>query len=174
MSMSQPLFSYQEWSLSLETAPLPDGRKKTAVVAHRPDSVHILAFPDPKNIILLREYRPFLARWAWVVPSGRVDKETDHAVAAQRELREEAGVRAATMRHYFSLRHSETLSCINHVYLAYDLAPDPLPQDADECIEVHTLPVTEALNRLLENPVVYIPAGALGLLRYAREHPECL
>jgi ADP-ribose pyrophosphatase len=103
-----------------------------------------------------------------MLPSGRVDKEQDIAEAAQRELREETGYRAQALEFYCSTRHSEAVNFANHLFLARDLVEDPLTQDADELIEVHVLPLAEAIEKTLGSPVVHT-ASAYGLLRYARE-----
>lgn len=154
--------------IAVEHASLPDGREKTVARIHRCDAVTILAFPTPRTVLLLREYRPFFGAYVWMLPSGKVDKETDILAAAQRELREETGFRAADLRPYFSSSFSEQFAFRNHVFLARDLAPDPLPQDAAEMIEVHEVPVEDAAENTLRDPMH--PLSALALLRYLREH----
>ncbi len=48
-----------------------------------------------------------------------------------------------------------------------------LAMDEDEQIEVHPLPLKEAIEHVLKSPHLRLPS-AFGLLLYAREHPECL
>lgn len=165
------LFSGHGWQVVLEPATLPDGRRKNVARVARADSVHILAFPQSETILMLREYRPYYGAYIWMLPSGHADKEDDVAVAAQRELREETGFRARELQYWCTTHHSEGLISANHLFLARELEPSSLPQDADELIEVHTLPLEEALARVLASPRVHT-ASAYGLLRYLRERPH--
>ncbi len=167
----EELFSGHGWRVTMEEAPLPDGRVKMIARVHRPDSSHILAFDEAGNILILREYRPFYSDYIWMLPSGRVDKETDMHEAAQRELREETGLRAAEMKHLWTVHHSESMAFANHIFLARDLIEDPLDQDHDEWIEVHRFPAEEALEKILGSPIVHLPS-AYALLRYLREKEE--
>ncbi|MBI1813184.1 NUDIX hydrolase [Candidatus Peregrinibacteria bacterium] len=162
------LYTGYGWTLAIDESALPDGRVKRAVVVQRCDSVHILAFPTPSRIFLIREFRPRYGSHLWMLPSGRADKENDHEAAAQRELQEETGFRAEHLTYYCSTRHSESLDCANHLYVATQLIKDPLPQDSDELIGVHDVSLDEAIGNVLGSPVVHT-ASAYGLLRYAHD-----
>jgi ADP-ribose pyrophosphatase len=164
----QELYSGYGWTITLEEGKLPDGRVKNAARAKRADSVHLLAFPEERKVMLLREFRPFYGQYLWMLPSGRVDKESDIRSAAQRELQEETGYRAAELQHYCTVYQSESLILANHIFLARELSPSPLPQDPDELIEVHVFPLEEALEKVLSSPIVHTPS-AFALLRYERE-----
>lgn len=166
----EELYSGHGWRFTLEEAPLPDGRIKRLPRAHRPDSVHMLAFPDKEHVLLLREYRAHYGTWIWMLPSGKVDKETAIEAAAQRELQEETGFKAGELRYYCATNHSETLVMTNHIFIARKLVPASLPQDAYELIEVHTLGLEEALEKILSSEKVHT-SSAYALLRYVCEHP---
>ncbi len=167
----QELFSGHGWRITLEEAALPDGRVKKQVRAHRADAASIIALDDAGAILLLREFRPFYGDYLWMLPSGKVDKETDVHEGAQRELREETGFRAVEIRHLWTANISESLGFANHFFLAHDLIEDPLEPDSDELIEVHHIPEEEALEKVLASPVVHLPS-AYALLRYLREKEE--
>lgn len=168
MRRMEELFNAHGWKVVLDSATLPDGRVKKVARIERCDSVSIIAFADEKNILLLREYRPFYGEYIWMLPSGRVDKEKDIAVAAQRELQEETGFRSGKIKLYCSTNHSESLISSNHIFIARILTPAPLPQDDDELIEVHTLSLDDALEKILSSKFVHT-ASAFALLRYLRE-----
>jgi ADP-ribose pyrophosphatase len=165
------LFKGGGWQIVEEEVSLPDGRTKKVRRVKRADSVHVIAIPKPGHILVLHEYRPFYQTKIWMLPSGRVDKEIDIEKAAQRELQEETGFRAEKLTYLFCTNHSESLMMTNHVFLATDLSPDPLPQDADEMIEVHELPIEEALKNILSSPKVHT-ASAYALLRYLYENKK--
>jgi ADP-ribose diphosphatase len=164
----ETLFDDFGWKITMESATLPDGRLKKGVRVHRSDSAHIIAFKTPKTILVLREYRAFHGEYLWMLPSGKVDKETDIPSAAHRELREEAGYDAHEMTKLFTANLSDSIDITNHVFLAKDLFESPLEQDADELIEVHELSVDDALKNILGSPKVHL-ASAYALLRYLHE-----
>lgn len=168
-AMPKVLYDDHGWRVMMEEAKLPDGRTKKVARIHRCDSVHLLAFTEKNSILLLREFRPFYGDWIWMLPSGRVDKESDLMAAAQRELQEETGYRAASITHIWTTRHSESFDCANHIYVARGLSKAPLPQDTDELIEVHEASLVDALEKVLAGPQVHTPS-AYALLRWDREH----
>lgn len=166
---SEELYAGRGWRITRDKATLPDGRVKTVERGHRPDSVHVLAFSDENRILMIREFRPFYQKYIWMLPSGKVDKETDPDVAAQRELREETGFRADSIRRYCIARHTDVLTSRNFIYIARELHQDPLPQDTNELIEVHKLPFKDALAHVLDDEFAHTPT-AYALLRYAYEN----
>ena len=168
--MLDPLYQDHLWKIFKEEAALPDGRRKVVNRVHGHDSVHILAFPKPDTLLLLREFRPFYGEWVWMLPSGKVDKEKDVLVAAQRELQEETGYRAKVLKPYFSTRNSEGIVQTNHVFIAHDLERAPLTQDEHELIEVHEVSLRDAVKGVLENRYGKHTPTAYALLRYGVEH----
>jgi ADP-ribose pyrophosphatase len=159
----EELFNGFGWRLTMDEAAMPDGTTRKGVRVHRADGVGILAFPSKGNILLLREYRKFYEDYQWVLPSGKVDKETDILEAAQRELQEETGYRAGSMKHVFSTNQSDSIVLTNHFFVAEDLVNDPLPKDHDEFMEVHIVSVEEAVEKIMGSPKVHGPS-ALGVL----------
>lgn len=152
----------------MEEAPLPDGRIKKFARVHRADGVHIIACPTAETVLLLREYRPFYGSYIWSLPGGRVDKESDIEGGAQRELQEETGYRAGHLNHLWTVNISESVGMTNHIFVAHNLANDPLPQDHDELIDVHEYPIDEALTLIESSAKVHLPS-AYALQRYLRE-----
>jgi ADP-ribose pyrophosphatase len=167
--MKRILYEDKEWKIIEDEGALPDGKKTKRARVYRSDSVHILAFPKADTILLLREWRSFYGEWLWMIPSGRADKEKDIAIAAQRELQEETGFRARTMEHYFSTSHTESIVYTNHVFLGRDLEHAPLAKDHDECIEVHEVPLREAILDATKDCYKHT-VTAYSLLRYGAEH----
>jgi ADP-ribose pyrophosphatase len=164
----ETLFDGFGWKVTMEEASLPNGKKKKTARVHRADTVTMIAEIRPGTILLLREYRPYYGEYLWMLPSGRIDKETDMTIAAQRELQEETGYRAATLKHLWTANVSESLVLTNHFFYASDLTPDPLPQDDDELMEVHEYSVEEALTLIESSPKVHLPS-AYALRRYRGE-----
>ncbi len=166
--MNETLYDDGTWKIQLEEAALPDGRVKKASRVYRCPSVHIIATTEAGKVLMLREYRPFYGQWIWMLPSGRVDKETDIDAAARRELREETGFDAVQIRKLWEFLDSESVVVAHHVYEASGLSSAPLPQDADELIEVHECTPDEAIGNVFGSPYVHTLSAA-ALLRWQRE-----
>ena len=159
------LYEGHGWTLQLETAALLDGRTTTKARAHFADTVHIIALTDDDNILLLREYRPFYKEWVYMLPSGHVDKEKDATVAAKRELQEETGYKAGSMKLLWSSNTKDNLAQMCHVYLATELTPSKLQQDDDELIEVIIISPKEALQKVLNQTQIHFPS-AVALMKF--------
>lgn len=170
MMLMQQLYHGHGWTITLETATLPDGRTTTKARASFANTAHILAFDEERRLILIREYRPFHGKYLWMIPSGHVDKEADPLIAAQRELQEETGFRAEKISPLWMTSMKENIKNQNFYFLAEKLTKDPLPADDDEMIEVHALPLDEALEKILSSPIVHLPS-AFAVLRCMKEGP---
>lgn len=164
----EELYRDKDWQIILETVPLPDGREKRVPRVKRADSAHVIAFNEDGNILLIHEYRPYYHSHIWMLPSGRIDKEDNMHEGAQRELREETGFRANSLEYLWTANHSESIIMANHFFVGRDLVEDPLPQDADETIEVHAMSMEEALKKIHASKKIHL-ASAYGLLRYMHE-----
>ena len=164
----EELFNGHGLRITLEEIALPGGRTKQTSRVHLCDSVQILALPTETSVLLLREFRPLWNTYIWTLPSGKVDKETDTAEAAQRELREEAGYRAQQLDFYCKCNHWDKVNYTAYIYIARNLEKDPLPKDESESMEVHALPIADAITKVLTSPYV-ATTSAFALLRYARE-----
>lgn len=165
----ETLWKGNGWRVSMESARLLNGRVKKAARIHRCDAVHILAFPTNETILIIREYRPFYKQWIWMLPSGKMDREKNPKAAAQRELREETGFRAGSLKKWCTANTSENIVITNHFFIARRLSKSPLKQDADERIEVHEVSIGKAIDNVLHSKVVHTPS-AYALLRYWHQH----
>ncbi len=123
-----------------------DGTQATREKVWHPGAVAILAI-DSETVWLTRQPREVagLTR-SLEIPAGKLDVEGEGRLqAAQRELAEEIGMRAARWREltafYTSAGFSdERITC----YLAQDLTPAPdVRPDEDERIEIVRWPLTD-------------------------------
>jgi ADP-ribose pyrophosphatase len=125
---------------------LPDGRQRAYPVLSLGSSVGILPFASESQVILVRQYRHLPREFCWEIPGGATLPGEPPDQAAQRELREEAGVRASRLRRLGGFwPNNAYLDEIIHIYVAEGLVPDPLPADQDEQLETRTFPFHEAV-----------------------------
>ncbi len=79
---------------------LPNGHRALLEVVHHPGGAAAVALDAEERICLLRQYRYVADGWLWELPAGKLEPDEPPLATAQRELAEEAGVRA---RHWRSL-----------------------------------------------------------------------
>jgi ADP-ribose pyrophosphatase len=98
------IFEGRVFTVRLETIPLPRGGKLQAEIIRHPGSVVIIPVTATDEIILVRQYRPAIGRWAWELPAGSLKPGEDIERAARRECQEETGQipsRVERMGSYF-------------------------------------------------------------------------
>jgi len=85
------------FTIQVETIALPKGGTLDAEIVRHPGSVVIVPVTAAGEIILVRQYRAALGRWAWELPAGSLKPGEDVEKAARRECHEEIGLVAGHM-----------------------------------------------------------------------------
>jgi ADP-ribose pyrophosphatase len=80
------------FTVTVETITLPNGAELHAEIIRHPGSVVIIPVSDSGEIILVKQYRPAIGRFAWELPAGSLKPSEDVADAARRECQEEVGL----------------------------------------------------------------------------------
>jgi 8-oxo-dGTP pyrophosphatase MutT (NUDIX family) len=113
----------------------PDGRQGIYSVVELRPSVGVVALNDRREIVLVGQWRYPLGRYSWEIPRGGTDAgEPDILAAAQRELREEAGVEARRWQRLGAVDVNNGITDdVQHLFLATEVHnreahPDPVEQ----------------------------------------------
>ena len=158
-------------SLREDTVALANGREALREIVEHDDVVAIVPVDADGNVLLVRQYRLAAEGVLLEVPAGMVDKGEDVAAAAQRELREETGHRAAEMQRLTGFFVSPGF-CTEfvHVFLASGLSEAPLAADEDEDLALVRMPLAEAV-ALVRSGEIRDAKSIVGLLMPAEiEH----
>jgi ADP-ribose diphosphatase len=100
-------------------------------------AVLIVPMLDDETVLLIREYAAGIDRYELALPKGRIEEDEDLLVAANRELKEEVGYGAHTLKHLNSMSLAPGyLGHFTHIVLARDLYPEKCAGDEPEEIEV--------------------------------------
>lgn len=91
------VFEGKIFTVQIETLMLPKGHELKAEIVRHPGSVVILPITDKGRIVLVRQYRAPLGRWAWELPAGSLKPGEDIERAARRECHEEIGLVAGRL-----------------------------------------------------------------------------
>jgi ADP-ribose pyrophosphatase len=134
---------------------LPSGVTTLYGVVRCGSCVGMLPFVDDDNVLIVRQFRYITGRDTWEMPTGGVhDGETIEA-AAQRELAEEAGVRAGRLTPLTAYATSKSvIDETAHLFLAHDLTAATAQPDATESLRVDTIAFTDALHMVLDGEII--------------------
>lgn len=107
------------------------------------------------SVVLLRTYRYLLDAWIWEMPFGGIQPGEDPLEVAKKELREEAGLRAARWQEVGRFAPYKGVSNeIDHFYLAEELRDGPRDLEPSEEIEVHRMEFAAARSKLYEQELI--------------------
>lgn len=155
-------------SLRLDQIELADGHTAQREIVEHAQAVAIVPVTGTGEILMVRQYRLAVGREMLELPAGVIDPDEEGEAAAQRELQEETGHRAARLTRIggFYVAPGYCTEYI-HVYLAEDLSESRLAADEDERIEVETHPLADLLARI-DRVEIEDAKTTCGLLLYAR------
>lgn len=160
------------WDVRSDDVQIDDHLVTRDLVVH-PGAVGIIALDEADRVLLIRQYRHPVAAYLFEPPAGLLDRHKETAwECAQRELAEEAGLRADSWAVLIDFLNSpggtsETLRC----FLARDLHPLPGGREhTGEAEEAHLpqawVPLDEAVDLVLAGSIQN-PTATHGILAAA-------
>ena len=131
-------------------------------------AVMIVAMLDAEHAVLVEEYCGGTDEYELSLPKGLIEPGEDVLAAANRELKEEAGLGARQLEHLTELSLSPGyMSQKIQVVLARDLYPEQLPGDEPEPMRLEQVSLHE-LSSLVQHPQ-FSEGRALAALYLARD-----
>lgn len=146
---SRRIYDGHVLNLRVDTVDVDGERHEWEVVEHS-GAVVVIPRPSPDEMVLVRQYRHPLEKQTWEVCAGGIDPgETPHD-AALRELREETGFRARTLRRLWSA-YSAPGFCneLLHFFETDDYEIGEANNVGGEDIEIATFPIAR-LREMIE------------------------
>ncbi len=142
------------FSIKQRQAIFPNGTKAIFEYCERPASVSTLAFNKRGELLMIREHRSGYNRNVWFLPGGRADQRGDTPKkAAQRELREETGFAAKTIKLVQKKSPANTLLWDIYLFAGKNLIWDPLPRDHGEIIKSVFVPFKKAVQMAIDGTI---------------------
>lgn len=146
MSQTELVFHGRIIDLAIERITLPNGRQIELEVVRHPGGAAVVALDGDGRVCVLRQYRHVAGGWIWELPAGKLEPDEPPLLTAQRELIEEAGIRAARWEPLGQLLSSPGIFTeVIHLFLARDLMDGVTSHEAHELIEVHWKPFPAVL-----------------------------
>ena len=141
---SKTIYEGRVFAVRQDQVRLPNGKVMQLDIVDHPVAVVLVPVDAQGNIWLIRQYRHSAGDEILELPAGVTETGEPSEASALRELREEIGMQAGTIRLIgeFFIAPGYTTEYL-YIYLATDLSPAPLPGDEDEFIEVAPTPIQE-------------------------------
>lgn len=123
----------------------PDGETARYYWMRPSPAVSVAAVTDDGELVVVEQYRPRQRQRVVSCPGGIVEDGESMTEAARRELREETGFDAGTVRHLETYAPSGWLRQEFGAVYATDLDPGAPDPDDGEFVRHRTMPVEDAL-----------------------------
>lgn len=151
---SERVFSGRLVKVDRVDVSLPDGRKASREVIRHPGATAIIALDGQGRMLLVHQYRTALERVTREIPAGKLDLGEDPEACARRELSEETGYTAGTMRYLIPISSAVGYSDeIVHLFMATDLVPGAAHPDETEFIDAEWVEVGDFIDEVLDGKI---------------------
>jgi ADP-ribose pyrophosphatase len=155
---SETLYSGQVFSLVVDDVEYSSGRRAIREVARHPGGAVVVPLLDDGSVLLVQQFRYPLKKELLELPAGKLDPGEDPQLCAVRELEEETGYIAGSIRKLTAIYTtpgfcSEQL----HVYVAMNLTPSPRGQmleEGEQDIVVKRFPLSEVVTMIERGEIV--------------------
>ena len=143
---TETMYRGRAFTVRVDELELRPGLTTRLDVIEHPGAVTLLPFDAEGYLWFIRQYRHCAGETILELPAGTLEPGEDPAAGAARELQEEIGMRAGQLEKLSGFWLAPGYSTeFMHLYLATDLSPSQLEQDADEIITVEKLRPAQAL-----------------------------
>jgi ADP-ribose pyrophosphatase len=159
------------FTLQIETLTLPKGGTLNAEIIRHPGSVVIVPVTATGEIVLVRQYRAPLGRWAWELPAGSLKPGEDEEKAARRECQEEIGLVADRLERLGAFYPTpgycdELMNVFKATGLREPRADEHAQQDEDEDIEAKAFSRAALSTMIANGEIIDLKTiGGLSLIR---------
>ena len=146
------------------------GESTRDIVEHSGGSI-MVAVTDEGKVLMVRQYRKAFEKALLELPAGKRDTGEVPEVTAARELREETGYTASSVKHLVSFYPTCGYSNEDlYIYICRGLTPGRTEWDDTECLDVLEYDVDELMTMIMNNEIKDSKT-IIGLL-YARQAGE--
>lgn len=140
----------------------PDGQAGTYATVTMKPGVAILPIDSDGIVYLTQQFRYVLGKESIEVVSGAIEKQELPLESAKRELQEELGIQADEWTELGSFNlDTSIVNCPVHLFLAKNLTFIEPEQEVTETIEILKVPLTKAIQMVMESAITHSPSCVL-------------
>lgn len=161
---SKQVFDGKLLKVYYDEVELPSGNKASREIIRHPGAVAVVPILDDGRIAMVRQYRYPIADTLLEIPAGKLDPGEKPEDCAVRELSEETGYVARTLKKLTSIVTTPGFTDeVIHIYVAKDLTMTAQHTDEDEFINLE-LYTKEELRVMIDNGSLSDAKTLVGLL----------
>jgi ADP-ribose pyrophosphatase len=165
---SETRYQGRAFSVRVDEVELRPGHVARLDVIEHTGAITLLPLDEAGNIWFVRQYRHPARQVLLELPAGTLNPGEQPALAANRELQEEIGMRAGRLEELASFYLAPGYSSeLMHVFLAQELSPSVLAPDEDEYLTIEKVPAAGAM-ALIESGALRDAKSLATLLLAAR------
>lgn len=134
---------------------VPNGKRAIREILQHPGSVVLAGILDDGRLLMIRQFRLSARRVLWEIPAGTMEEGEKPEECAIRELREETGYTAESMKLLFRCYPTPGYSTeLMHCFLASSLTRHRRQLDEDETISVKPVAIEVAFKMIGSGKIV--------------------
>jgi ADP-ribose pyrophosphatase len=148
------VYSGKVINLDVDLVEFPNGTTGELELFRHPGASAVVPFlsdiagGDPQ-ILLIKQYRYAADGFLYEIPAGRLDAGEDPADCARRELREETGCTAKSVKHLYTMYTTPGFTDERiHIFMATGLEQGDSAREADEFLTVEPVLLSRALEMI--------------------------
>tara|TARA_A100001037_G_scaffold306712_1_gene354398 strand:- start:9354 stop:9845 length:492 start_codon:yes stop_codon:yes gene_type:complete len=147
------IYSGSLLKLHKDTVQTAFGQSNREIIKHPGASV-IIPLTTNNTILFVKQFRYAINNFLIELPAGLIEKDESPDKTAIRELREEVGFSANSIKYIGKIWTAPGFCDeLIYVYIAQNLIFDPLPKDYDEEIEVVELKQSQANEYIIDGKI---------------------
>jgi ADP-ribose pyrophosphatase len=132
----RPVYRGRAVELAVDRVRLPNGKIIEREIIFHPGSAVMIPLLGPDKVILIRQFRYSTGGFIWEFPAGTACPGEEAALCAGRELEEEIGYRAGSLRRLLTFYPTPGVSNeIMHLFLAQKLVRTRRKLEEDEILQ---------------------------------------
>lgn len=151
---SKEIFNGQIIRVTLDTVQLENGHQSRREVVHHNGGAGIVALNQKGEVALVRQYRYAVGREVLEIPAGKIEVGEPPLKTARRELEEETGFTAQTLKAFGQVLPTVGYCTeVIYLFLARGLQKTAQHLDEDEFLDVFWLPLGQAVEMVLRGEI---------------------
>ncbi len=164
---SEPVFEGRVFNVRVDVV-RQNGKACRYDIVEHPVSYAIVARPQIDKVLLIRQYRHATGGYLWELPAGSSEPTEEAIDGVRRELREETGYSAESVREILSTYMTPGFCTeVMRFFVADGLTSGPTQFDEDEDIETQTFSLAQAIE-MIRNGDIVDAKSIVGLLYFER------
>lgn len=122
--------------VELQDVLLPNGRESKREIVNHPGAVAVICITEEDRMVLVKQYRKALKKAIAEIPAGKLEEGERPETCAERELEEETGIKAASLKLLDSFYTSPGFANeLVYIFEAEGLSSGEIHTDEDEFVE---------------------------------------